>query len=442
MLEHLNVQLTEEEGGLFNNALNETLAINALRSPRDINRLINALLLPVLTTREEVTFADVLLYQILELKFNSIAQKIKTSPEEFIAGFEQSLAARLISASSDAEKKARDEFLSELLSPYEEKEKKEAKSIIKFLFPKLMGSMFDQNQGVVNRIHSEPALNTLLHSGINRFNVSSKVAKHVLSSTDDRPQVLSDMLESNDLNEWLIQIKVHFKDGIKDPEDLVEKLLKLTSEAFTEKKMNIVDEIGYFICEIIKVLSGSQQQSILSNVVSAEKHIDVAERVLLVLLESENMWHGGTYYPPSEASKVLNHQTELDHNWLEEQKNIWLKTIKRASIENPDLILCSPEVTGILFRWGQFEENSYSSVKAFLTELTSTEEGVRKFIQVMPKIIDHHDSGLVAFVEDVPEMIKKLEVVKDDPKSKVITKYLEAIQAKRDEGKTSDVSRT
>jgi KAP family P-loop domain len=418
MLERLGVELLPDERSLFEEALNRTGAVRSLATPRDVIRLVNKLLLSVSATRGEVNFADVFLFEVLELKFPIVAQKIRRSPDEFAEGSYEdpyALTQTIYAGMGDRDQReqAKKEFLSEVLSPYEGN-KKDVKSIVGFLFPEAVGSMVgDRNAVANNRISVISALNTLLQSGVSRFNISNEVCRSFLATKEGREQNLMDFLGSGNINGWFGRSADFFNEGIDDPEDLITQVLKISSVAYEEQEEDIVDEAGVFIQKLIKALPVERREPLVRMLVSDKDHIAVAENVILGLLQGEKMWASGVYYEPKVATQPLGRDETFAQEALVGLKDLWLKTVGAVSEGDPDSILNGPQPLSVLFRWGQLEDNSYSAVKAYVNKLTETEDGLRKFVRVFP--IHHEHSGIEKFVYDIPTMLERLESVKDEP---------------------------
>ena len=76
--------LTDYENNALQEAMSSTAAVRSLSTPRDVIRLINKLQISGDRTKNEVNFADVLLFEIINLKYPEIAQTIRKEPEQFL----------------------------------------------------------------------------------------------------------------------------------------------------------------------------------------------------------------------------------------------------------------------------------------------------------------------------------------------------------------------
>jgi len=427
MLEDLGISLTPSEEILYEQAINETAAVRSLETPRDVIRLVNKLLLSVQATRDEVNFADVLLFEVLELKFPKAAQNIRRDPDDYAVGsyedpytLSRSIYAGM--ADGDKRKQAKEELLSSILSPYEGK-KNEIKSILSFLFPEATGSMFGDRDAVANnRVSVSSALNTLLHCGVSRFNISNGACRSFLASKEGREQNLMDFLDSGNINRWFDRIADYFSEEIDDPQDLITQVLKIISVAYEGQGEDIVDEAGVFIQSLIKALPVERREPLVRMLVSDKDQVAIAENVILGLLQGEKMWASGVYYEPKVTAHPLGRDETISQEALVGLKDLWLKTVGDVSEDDPDSILNGPQPLSVLFRWGQLEDNTYTAVKKFVSKLTDSEAGLRKFVSIFP--IHHEHSGIEKFIDDIPSMIGRLESIRGEPNVESIIDYL------------------
>lgn len=217
------LEFSETESELLNIMLRETNFIRLLETPRDVIRLYNRLRLSASNTKNEVAFADLVAFELLEMKFNEVTQIIRDEPTKFISGFSKDEELYSTSDNIAAYEAFReideneDDQIDILLRPFNEyKNRKESlRSILLYLFPKL----YPKNQSVlevpdsVTRVHNRDAFLKLLHCGITSFTYSHNEAQTFFTESEERSQILKNYEDSNDLIGWLTFLTYSVKDA-------------------------------------------------------------------------------------------------------------------------------------------------------------------------------------------------------------------------------------
>ena len=302
------INLTGIEGELFETMLNKTDLVRVFDTPRDVIRLCNRLRLSAPNTRGEVSFADLVAFEALELKDPELSQIIRTEPGRFLgtlASDEEFASSNSVSAFYKAfakEEKTGVPPIDELLKRvnYAERKKEAAQSILLFLFPILGGKNFSQeaNHEGVNRIRNRDAFLKLLHCGLTSFTYSSEQARRFFQKPEERKQILAEYRDANDLYSWISFLSDAARDsGIEEPLGLCDLLLE-TMHVLEEapSSQGLADHIGKFLYEIIKSRRDSTQRSgMLNRLVSSTKSLCVSESTLLHFLSDYGIWIRGKY---------------------------------------------------------------------------------------------------------------------------------------------------
>ena len=201
------------EAELFDLVLNKTDIVRVLETPRDVIRLCNRLRLSASNTGNEVSFSDLVAFETLELKFPELSQIIRSEPDHFVAtlGVDEEFVSKdsliafyMAFAKEEKEKKAPIDVLFQRIK-YDERKSDSAKSILLFLFPRLGGKDYPDRDipKSINRVKNRDAFLKLLHCGVTSFTYSYNQAQRFCMVPEERPQILAEYRDANDLYNWI-----------------------------------------------------------------------------------------------------------------------------------------------------------------------------------------------------------------------------------------------
>ena len=213
LAEQYDVNLKGVEAELFDLVLNKTDIVRVLETPRDVIRLCNRLRLSASNTGNEVSFSDLVAFETLELKFPELSQIIRSEPDHFVAtlGVDEEFVSKdsliafyMAFAKEEKEKKAPIDVLFQRIK-YDERKSDSAKSILLFLFPRLGGKDYPDRDipKSINRVKNRDAFLKLLHCGVTSFTYSYNQAQRFCMVPEERPQILAEYRDANDLYNWI-----------------------------------------------------------------------------------------------------------------------------------------------------------------------------------------------------------------------------------------------
>jgi hypothetical protein len=417
----LNIKLSAQEKECLHEALDTTAIVRSLSTPRDVIRLINRLLISLINIKDEVNLADVISFETLELKYPQISRAIRISPEIFIGASiieGDSITQDYMDTVSTKEdnKAVTDKYIDSLLEDCDIKDKKNIRSILNFLFPKLFGEWTPyspQAAAYNNRISNREALLKLLHSGQTKFVYSSREIKHFLESDIDRKEVLIDFLETGNICEWLGYVESFIPQSeMKNPFGLCADLLFIGNVSFNDKGINVTDVVSAIILDIIYATANPVDKLNLLAIISTNEHsLSISEHVILRLLQKCGMWENGIYYGIKRGSERVDSKLGFELKRLVDVKDAWINTLKE-SITKKYIFHVEPEPISILFRWGQLNDNNFADVKIYISNEIQDGERLKDFLNLFNE--GKGLSGIEKMI-DVSQFLEKLATLTHPP---------------------------
>ena len=435
--DRLGLVLDETDKEILNQALDRTAMVRSLATPRDVTRLINRLLISAKNTAGEVNFADIVAFETLELKYSEISQAIRRKPEQFLGTtviegdlIDQDYLDEMTD-DTEREKKGEPPFVQDLLRTYDDKDRKNVRSILNFLFP----NTFDQwsphsaeEASFHNRVSTKEALLKLLHGGPTKYTYSSEEIKHFLESTEDRHEILMDFLESGVLSSWLNFAKQFIAFAqTKDPVQLCKELLSIGRNAFVERRLNLTDEIGGFVLALLESEQNNDRKLNVIGVISSnDVSLSISEHVILRLLADCDMWDQGAYkgVPAYSAQDVK--ALVFNPNKMVEIKDAWIITVRKV-VKDRNIFTSEPEPISILFRWGQLNDNNYAEVQEYLSSISNDSDTLGAFVRCFGG--GKGLSGIENLIGNVRPFIDVLDKLDDPPNTlSSFIKYLKQVE--------------
>ncbi len=420
------IYLDEDESKLFDIVLNETDLVRVLETPRDAVRLCNRLRLSAPNTRDEVSFADLIAFETLELKFEALSRKIRTEPDRFVstigvdkefASFDSFAAPYRAFAKEEEEKKIPLDGLFQELK-YDKRQKDSAESLLLFLFPRLGGKGYHERdipQGI-NRVQNRDAFLKLLHCGVASFTYSAEQAKRFFNRPDERRHILVEYIDEDDLYNWLGYItNLAVESKIEDPIQLCQTLIALMKGPESGKRFDsLAREAGIFLYEIIKSRDDSGLRwKMLNELVLNKVALAVSESALLQFLNDFGIWQNGKFVTDSEAAKARSMATAsvlslFSYKQLYIAKDQWLQSVRDvAASEN--LIKTQKNVLDILYRWGQLNDNDFSEPQCYVIKHSADNEWLKSYLQLFN--VERNGRDILPFIpeDDLDRFIERVK---------------------------------
>ena len=379
-LESTSIQLTAEELDRYNETL--IVAARALKTPREITRIVNRAMSWGRGTRGEVDFGDLLLHAILATKYTMVWKKIRSRPNEFTieegGSFDEEPYIRQLSyhALKDSDKELqRQEFRNSVLELVNTAERDDVADILALLFPtKFKTHTYDLPKLSENRTAHLNTLLMLLSRGAASDVFSANDATHFINDPALRGQIYLTLIRDGNIRGWLPFIAEYLDRAyVQDRLEFWRFVIDITRRAFTENHINIVDDARYLLMKHIETISNPNERAeLLELLANNEGSLSLSENVLLTLVRDDGLWVAGTFNPQG-----LQAPTGDTANWVERSEllrltALWLLTVERSAA--PETFFKSEaEPLSVLFRWGQLSGNDYSKVHDFMDKVVNND---------------------------------------------------------------------
>lgn len=434
-IDEKKLTLSKNENELLSKALNQTAAVRSLATPRDVERLLNKLSLSAPSTRDEVNFADLLLFEILDLKFPQVGQSIRREPEIYLQSsvFDQDVTLEdhvehvLMRPEDDNPNLKK---IKRVIGFYEdERDQRNIRSVLSFLFPNLLSQFNPPDKHtpeVENRICTKEGLAKLLHSGVASFTYSSIAARDFLKNVNERQEILNDLVESGETIGWFsFLIPFLKKYDVNDEENLLEVLLLTSVNANRDHDIDLEPELGGFLCSLIESIPEHDRKLKLLNLIARnEASLSLSENIVLGFLEKKGLWKEGKFLPTVNPS-ANNNSDIFSVNELILAKDAWLNSVRKVA-KRRSILKTEVEPLGILFRWGQLNDNDYTEVQEYLTIAMNDETEIQKLVQSFRP--NHNLNGIEKLFSDVKTSAEKFERINDDL-AQSISGYLKTVNS-------------
>lgn len=359
----------------------------AIRHPRDANRLINRLSISIPPTRGEVNAADVVAFEAIALRFPGVAEAIRRRPFGFISGWfpnDQTLAVDYLSRflrkpDQTAETPPWKQRILEADPP---EVRRSLIALLEFLFPGFTVASrhaeyderrLDSELRICRRL---PLLN-LLSVGPSSGVPSARQIRQFLTEPAAREQILQDLYSSDMPDGWLtIGRKFLVNANVVDPEQLVTLLsakaaqLKLFSR---DRAHELIQEIAFFLLQLLATLPDAVAEHLLKMIARDSGSLWLSHEVVLNVAKDHRLWVH-TRGVTAEHERVVKSKEAAA-----EAIDLWLTAVRERATLSITEVLREPGSVEILFRWAQFA--TFEEVQEHIERLTVTPEGIEVFFE-------------------------------------------------------------
>jgi len=441
-----SINLTATEAQIFGILLNKTDLVRTLDTPRDVVRLCNRLQVSAPNTKGEVCFADLVAFEVLELKFPEVASIIRTEPDRFVAVFhsdEEFYSNDSLTAFYHFAKEEKDETIpiDRLFQEinYNGREKDRAEGLLLFLFPRLGGKNYHEADmpETINRVRNRDAFLKLLHCGVMSFTYSSEEARRFCMKPEERQQILADHRDADDLYNWLSYLEpIAIESEIEDPLQLCDVLLdEMRGPGEGGVIHGLARYVGEFLYEVIRSrIDRTIRWGMLKRLVSSRLSLAVSEYTLIKFLSKFGIWQKGKYIPNQDTAcaGLKGITTEESSLFLYEQlylaKDKWLANVRDVAVSE-GLMETQKDLISILFRWGQLNDNNFSEPQAYVMKSSISPTWLKSFLRYFDP--DTNGYEMLPFIPDEALGIfidRVASLAKSDENASAIADFLKQTQ--------------
>jgi hypothetical protein len=362
------IQLDDDDRRAVNDALH--LALRASTTPRELKRLLNAWCLASKMLSGEVNLGDVLTLEMIAQRFPRAFGLILQNPSRLVGsgmfsyGFEQdSMSQASASARNQSEEQKRNTLREELLKfGGNQIERKVLEDALIFLFPRALArNVLDvvQARSPHRRVDDRDTLDTYFARRVPGGALSRKTASTFFTDPASRPGILADAVATRSLGA-LLDFLVRNVRAPEDAPNTFEKTSDAVMQTWNVDRIDAVESATDLVLEILKLLTPDLAQASLRQFVESEASIAVAEQVLARISREPHEW-----------------QTSFPDGFIKLLRGGWLEKVKALGVQV--ILKEQPRPISIFFRWGQFEDPPYQSVKERLDEFLSDSVNATEF---------------------------------------------------------------
>lgn len=401
LMEKCSIELTGADKDLFGVLLNRTDLIRAMETPRDVIRLCNRLRLSGPNTLNEVSFPDLVAFEMLELKFPELTKIIRTEPEIFVEKIridrefftENTVAEYHLAFNKGSKEKEVIKPLDALLQrvKYTDREKEIIATLLIFMFPHLAGKDYSE-RGIpedMNRVRNRDAFLKILHCGTASFTLSVDQVKRFYTKPEERHQIFLQYFDRNYLLEWftyLSKFTTSLADCLIEPVGLCDFILQETRGIDLHRSQdNLLYQVGIFLYEVIKEQKERTiRHEMLDSLVSSVTCLALSETTLTMFLIDYGIFCDGKYLTDKAEAKTKAIGTFLNafsYDELYAAKDRWLTSVREA-VASQDFLENQKGIIGVFFRWGQLNDNDFSEVQAYVMKQSTDSQWLEKFVSL------------------------------------------------------------
>ncbi len=363
------------------------LVLAALRTPRDIKRVLNKMLVSADGVRGEVNIADVLVVETIHSMFPRVIDLIRLKPEVVDAGdhegeFQRSMLATLMERDQERKGEKVDRF--KTFSDLYPDRAGELSPLLTFLFPRFFDSSATPSPAGDLRIGGRATLLKLLYQEVSA-ELSASAAQAFLEKPEDRRAILAEQVESKSLSAWLAHVR-DFVSGtsIPEPSKLLAAIGDAVNDQFRRSNVDSSEDASLLCTSVIDAQTTDiDRWKVLEKFVSDRSFIGVTETIVVRLLRDAGLWNNGTYLGIDD----LNPNARKSFPWLEpirldELGRLWVECVESHTVE--EILDQHPNAGGILFRWMQIARGELK-VKAALERALLNRDLAARFINLFPR---------------------------------------------------------
>jgi hypothetical protein len=378
--------LLEPERKLLGDAI--PLVLTALKTPRDIKRVLNKTLMSAEGLRNEVNIADVLVFETIHAMFPKVVDLIRQRPEalnasdhELDVAYDASIH-KIIDEEIESKNREEGEKIRHFTSIYPGKEV-ELRPLLQFLFHSIFEDTDREPAAMDLRISNRTNLLKLLYQDL-AGEMSAAAAVSFLADSRDRTPQLAETVEANSLAAWLSHV-VDFVPGadIPEPENLVTSVAEAVNSQFAQWRSDSSEDAGYFIIRVLDALPEDDEKwNVLTALVARREFTPTSQRVLTSLMQDVGLWKSGTYLGVANlASDSRQKRRWLVADKLDRLRKQWVENLSATNIST--IIARLPAAGVTLFRWHQWSDVPHEVRQGLEQAFEDAETGAR-FIKLFP----------------------------------------------------------
>jgi len=400
------------EEAAFNEALDKTALLRALKTPRQIRRLWNRIAVSRPLTIGHVNFGDLVAFEAICVLFPDVAEWIRRQPEAFLGRttFDATpiridWVNQRVRDDGEDRKGKRHPAVEELIANRDSFSQDHLRSMLDFLFPP------PGADGIVRahpraesdmRLTCPEALSRLLHCGLTTGTLSAKTVRAFLGSHRGRAEILHDLIESDEIVGWL-RYAVGFTGSavvLDAPRDLIDQLWTAMSAVPRDQQDGYCRAAADLILDVLT--ESPERVDLLWGLLSESGAIPVSEHVITHLLEQHGMWCQGEYVGPGDSPGQVG-PSGFTGTQLVEAKTTWLAAVEKVAGDQRWFV-SQPSLPSVLFRWGQLSEEGHGVVQRFVSQLDTA-----ALLTFLKAFDGHSAEGINKIVGDVKAFLARLQ---------------------------------
>jgi len=430
LIEKQSLNLKEAEQQNWHHAVGECLR-QAVRHPRDIVRLINRVSLLTPALQGNVDFGDLLVFEMLSIRFPDIRNTISQAPQKFskevmftgedrssinFEGFNSQFRKEEDNTDFPITDKPKDPL--GLLKQLNEKEGPVAEALLEFLFPgrtrepNFSSSSDPDDSGL--RLRTGTPLLMLLGAGKVDGIPAPDEIQGILKSAEERKAIGEAILDDKNWGAWIPLLREKIQELSLDTEDdFIDWVVKLTLKTYTDlnyddgRMRSLANESGNLIFDTIRNTPDIEKRnSLYLQVATDEKLLALSEFIVWKTVAEHGKWKKDQ----KDLEKPVGERTIEDWAVVDKGKRQWLEHV-RTLFSDSEKAIVQPGLLSIMYRSGQLEENGFAEVGKFIARLIDdrSEKGISF-------LIEHHrfensksTPSIFYSLPNVKELLEKLD---------------------------------
>jgi hypothetical protein len=385
-----------------------------------------SLLVP--TLQGNVDFGDLLVFEMLSIRFPDIRNTISQAPQKFVKTInftsEDRTSTHFEGLRSPYRKEGNDTedpFTEQskdpqgLLKPLNEQEGPVAEALLEFLFPgithepSLLNNSDPDDSGI--RLRASTPLLMLLGAGKVDGLPAPEDVQAILKSPKEREAIGKAILDDNNWEAWIPLLRDKIQELPPDTEDhFIDWVVDLTLKTYTDLNYadgqvgSLASDSGKLILDTIRNTSDiEKRKSLYLQVAKDNKLLALSEFIVLETVAEHGKWMKGQ----KALEKRVGERTIEDWAVVEKGKKQWLKHV-RTLFSDSEKAIVQRGLLSIMYRSGQLEENGFVEVGKFIARLI--EDRSENGISIL---IEHHrfhtTSSIFYSLPNIEELLEKLE---------------------------------
>lgn len=441
VLSGVGMSLSPDNRAHLDHYLNDTGFLHALRTPRDVVRLMNKYRMSLLSLGDEVNIIDLLAYWLIEIRYPAIIADIAQNTNHYIElyGMDPELDRRnmmdLVVEQLDEKSGKTKSKLSQLLERLvsEPGERKTVSTILKVLFPKLGGDHGRQEEVDLTRICHRNGIIKVLHHMAPSFTMAYADIQRFAGHPDERADILRQLIDDGEVGSFLI----HYRQAPADMETsepfnfcqtLVDLLGGTERDSLTP---DIARLAGHVIHEVwMRIADQDLRNQTVHYVISCKTAIAIAETALLYLLRHYGVWSNMKYYPDESVARPNAYSSPGPFSYPEvyAAKDTWLQTVREVA-STADILETEVSPLSLLMRWGELSGNNNREPAAYVQSRCHDPEWLRKFITLFD--LEAGAPLITNFIENPGRVVETIERhLADDERAKKVAQILRDVNTK------------